>query len=72
MASKASGASNRQRQREAESNRRAEEERAPRRLAYLTPEQQEQARALMNQLLSGAIYDPDEIVVEPDDEVSDE
>lgn len=54
-----SGASNRQKQREAAASRRAEETQAPRRLAHLPPEQAAEARRLMDAVLLGAIGDPD-------------
>jgi hypothetical protein len=54
-----SGATNRQKQREAETRRRAEEQLAPRRLGHLPPAQAAEARRLMDQVLLGAIDDPD-------------
>lgn len=54
-----SGASNRQKQRAAEESRRTEESLAARRLAHLAPEQAAEARRIMDQVLLGAIGDPD-------------
>jgi len=61
-----SGASNRQKHREAEATRRAEELHAPRRLDALPPEKQELARQLMTQVLLGKIRDPDVAADEPE------
>lgn len=55
-----SGATNRQRHREAEATRRREEQLAPRRLEHLPPAQAAEARRIMDQVLLGAIGDPDE------------
>lgn len=54
-----SGATNRQRHREAETARRQEEAHAPRRLEHLLPAQAEEARRMMDAVLLGAIADPD-------------
>ena len=62
--SKSSGATNRQRHREAEQGRRLEEDHAPRRLANLPPEQQEMARRLMDRVLLGELRDPDALAPE--------
>lgn len=63
-----SGASNRQKQREAAAARRVEEEQAPRRLAHLPPAQAEEARRIMDAVLLGAIEDPD---LTPDEDEED-
>jgi hypothetical protein len=56
---KASGATNRGRQREAEQGRRSEETFQVRRLSNLPPELAAQARAIMDRIASGELADPD-------------
>lgn len=56
---KASGATNRGRQREAEQGRRSEEAFQVRRLSNLPPELAAQARAIMDRVATGEIVDPD-------------
>lgn len=62
-----SGATNRQKAREAEAGRRAEQIYAPRRLANLPPDQADQARHLMDLILAGHLRDPDAAAEEGDD-----
>lgn len=57
--SQQSGATNRQRHREAERGRRVEEDQAPRSLANLSPEDAAWARAQIDRLLWGVTVDPD-------------
>jgi hypothetical protein len=55
---KQSGATNRQRQREAQAARTSEERLAPRRLANLPPEQQAELRGILDAILAGRLRDP--------------
>lgn len=61
-----SGASNRQKHREAEAARRAEEQHAPRRIGHLPSERAAEARRIMDAVLLGAIGDPDAAAPEDD------
>ena len=54
-----SGATNRQKAREADRGRRAEQIHAPRRLANLSAEEAAVARVLMNEILAGVLRDPE-------------
>lgn len=62
-----SGATNRQKAREAEAGRRAEQTHAPRRLANLSDEEATVTRILMNELLAGVLVDPDAVPVESEE-----